>query len=83
MAHDKYFNNIMGGLTPESLETWLVNAGFNGIKRAWSYLKVLRTESQEIPALVSNNRVCSSNSVKAEAFHEQYNSVFEEEDLGN
>ena len=36
--NDKYLNNIMGGLTPESLETEPENAGSNGIKRAWSYL---------------------------------------------
>ena len=38
-AHDKYLNDIMGDLTPEStLETEPENAGSNGIKRAWSYL---------------------------------------------
>lgn len=36
-AHDNYVNEVMGGLTPESLETGPVNAGFNAIKRAWSY----------------------------------------------
>jgi len=33
--------------------------------------------------LVSNNSVSSSDSSKAEASHEQYDSVFMEEDLGN
>ena len=70
--NDKYLNNIMGGLTPESLETEPENAGSNGIKRAWSYLKLLRTESLGIPALVTNNRVCYSDSAKAEALREQY-----------
>ena len=53
VAHDKYLNNVMGGLTPESLQTEPENAGSNGIKRAWSYLKLLRTESLGNPALVS------------------------------
>ena len=75
VAYDKYLNNFMGGLTPESLETEPENAGSNGIKRAWSYLKLLRTESLGIPALVTNNRVCSSDSAKAEALREQYDSV--------
>ena len=83
VAHDKYLNNVMGGLTPESLETEPENAGSNGIKRAWSYLKLLRTESLGIPALVTNNRVCSSDSAKAEALREQYDSVFVEEYLSN
>ena len=73
----------MGGLTPESLETEPENAGSNRIKRAWSYLKLLRTESLGIPALVTNNRVCSSDSAKAEALREQYDSVFVEEYLCN
>ena len=73
----------MGGLTLESLETEPENAGSNGIKRAWSYLKLLRTESLGIPALVTNNRVCSSDSAKAEALREQYDSVFVEEYLCN
>ena len=73
----------MGGLTPESLETEPENAGSNQIKRAWSYLKLLRTESLGIPALVTNNRVCSSDSAKAEALREQYDSVFVEEYLSN
>ena len=73
----------MGGLTPESLETEPENAGSNGIKRAWSYLKLLRTESLGIPALVTNNRVCCSDSAKAEALREQYDSVFVEEYLCN
>ena len=73
----------MGGLTPESLETGPKNVGSSGIKRAWSYVKLLRTESQGIPALVSNNCVCSSESAKAEALREQHNSVFVEEDLRN
>ena len=82
-AHDKHLNDVMGDLTPESLETEPENAGSNGIKRAWSYLKLLRTESLGIPALVSNNRVCSSDSAKAEALRAQYDSVFIEEDLSN
>ena len=51
VAHDKYLDEVMGGLTPESLETGPENAGSNGIKRAWSYLKLLRIESQRNPSL--------------------------------
>ena len=67
VSHDKYLNDVIGGLTPESLGTEPENVGSNGIKRAWSYLKLLRTESLGIQASVSNNRVCSSESTKAEA----------------
>ena len=83
VAHNKYLNEVMGGLTPMSLETGPENAGSNGIKRAWLYLKLLWTESQGIPALVTNNRVCSSDSSKAKALHKPHDSVFMEEDLGN
>ena len=83
VAHDKYLNDVMDGLTPESLGTEPENVGSNGIKRALSYLKLLRTESLGIPALVSNNRVRSSDSAKAEALRAQYDSVFIEEDLSN
>ena len=83
VAHDKYLNDVMDGLTPESLGTEPENVGSNGIKRALSYLKLLRTQSLGIPALVSNNRVRSSDSAKAEALRAQYDSVFIEEDLCN
>ena len=83
VAHDKYLNDVMAGLTPESLETEPENAGSNGIKRARSYLKLLRTESLGIPASVSNNRVWSLDSAKAEALREQYDSGFIEDDLSN
>ena len=73
----------MGGLTPESLEIGPKNVGSSGIKRAWSYLKLLHTESQGMPALVSNNHICFLDSAKAEALREQYDSVFVEEDLRN
>ena len=57
VAHDKYVNEVMGGSTPEPLETGPDNAVSNGIKRAWLYLKLLWTESQGILALVSNNHI--------------------------
>ena len=34
VAHDKYLNDVMDGLTPESLGTEPENVGSNGIKRA-------------------------------------------------
>ena len=43
VAHDKYVSEVMGGLTPESLETGPKNVGSSGIKRAWSYLKLFRS----------------------------------------
>ena len=58
VAHDNDLNDVMGGLTPEFLETEPENAGSNGMKRFWSYLKLLRTESLGILASVSNNLVC-------------------------
>ena len=83
VAHDKYLNAVMDGLTPESLGTEPENAGSNGIKRARSYLKLFRTESLGILASVSNNRVWSLDSAKAEALREQYDIGFIEEDLSN
>ena len=53
VAHNKYPNEVMGGLTPESLETGPANAGSNGIKCAWSFLKLLRTESQCVHGRIS------------------------------
>ena len=48
---------------------------------------VLKAASDRIPRnpslRLSNNRVCSSDSSKAEALREQYDSVFMEEDLTN
>ena len=47
----------MGGLQPADPG----NAIGGGVKRAWSYLKLLRTESTGIPTLFWNNQVCDSN----------------------
>ena len=53
------------------------------IKRAWSYIKLLHSESMGIPALSWNNRKCANDVSKAEALREQYESVFTREDLNN
>ena len=42
VTHGKCLNEVMGGLTPESLEIGPVNAGFNGIKLALLYVKLLQ-----------------------------------------
>ena len=61
----------MGGLQPEDPG----NAIGGGVKRAWSYLKLLRAESTGIPTLFWNNQVCASNRAKADALRQQYESV--------
>ena len=54
-----------------------------GMKRAWSYIKLLRAKSMAIPALFWKYRVCANAMSKAEALSEQYESVFKKEDLNN
>ena len=76
-THKKYVNEIMGGLQPADPG----NTTGGCVKRAWSYLKLLRAESTGIPTLFRNNRVCTSNRAKAEALRQQYESVFTCEDL--
>ena len=62
----------MGGLQPADPG----NAIGGGVKRAWSYLKLLRAESSGIPTLFWNNQVCASDRAKADALRQQYESVF-------
>ena len=54
-----------------------------GMKREWSYIKLLRSQSMAIPALSWKNRVFANAMSKAEALSEQYESVFKKEDLNN
>ena len=61
----------MGGLPPEDP----CNAIGGGVKRAWSYLKLLHTELTGIPTLFWNNQVCASNHAKADALRQQYESL--------
>ena len=75
--HEKYVNEIVGGPQPADPG----NSIGRGVKRAWSYLKLLRAESTGIPTLFWNNRVCAYNCAKAEALHQQCESVFTCEDL--
>lgn len=76
-THEKYVNEIMGGLQPADPG----NSIGGSVKRAWSYLKLLRAESTGIPTLFWNNRVCASDRAKAEALCQQYESVFTREDF--
>ena len=76
-THEKYVNEIMGGLQPADPG----NTIGGGVKRAWSYLKLLRAESTGIPTFFWNKRVCASDRAKAEALHQQYENVFTREDL--
>ena len=70
-------NEIVGGLQPADPG----NSIGRGVKRAWSYLKLLRAESTDIPTLFWNNRVCASDRARAKALRQQYESVFTREDL--
>ena len=54
-THEKYVNEIVGGLQPADPG----NPIGGGVKRVWSYLKLLRAESTGIPTLFWNNRVCA------------------------
>lgn len=78
--HTKYVNEVIGGLAdPTSQET-----RNSKVKRAWSYLKLLRTEQSGIPTLLStDNLVCSTDSSKAEALQSHFASVFTKENLNS
>ena len=53
-SHGKYVEEVMGGIVPGP-----DGSTSAGIKRAWSYIKLLRSESMGIPAPFWNNpRVC-------------------------
>ena len=67
----------MGGLAPDTDQA----SAHGSVKRAWSYLKLLRTDSIGIPTLFCDNRVCSSNQAKTEALRGHYESVFTKESL--
>ena len=68
----------MGGIAPSPNGSTSVD-----IERAWSYIKLLRSESMGIPALFWKNRVCANDMSKAEALREKYENVFTWEDLNN
>lgn len=68
----------MGGIAPSPNGSTSV-----GIERAWSYIKLLRSESMGISALFWKNRVCTNDMSKAEALREKYENVFTWEDLNN
>ncbi|XP_048579020.1 uncharacterized protein LOC125560735 [Nematostella vectensis] len=74
-SHNNYVSEIMKGIDLESDEPRP-----NGVKGAWSYLKLLRSESLGIPTLFWEGRVCANDKCKAEALRAQYDSVFTQED---
>ena len=79
-THDRYLAEVMGGINPTPTPN---SSSVNGIRRAWSYLKLLRTESNRTPTLFWKSCVCPTDHTKAEALREQYESVFTNEDLEN
>ena len=70
-SHAKYVEEVMGGIAPSP-----DGSTSAGIKRAWSYTELLRSESMGIPALFWNNRLCANDVSKVETLREQYESVF-------
>ena len=76
--HAKYVEEVMGSIAPSPDGSTSAS-----IKKVWSYIKLLCSESMGIPALLWNNRVCANDASKAEALREQYKSVFTCEDLNN
>ncbi|XP_048586171.1 uncharacterized protein LOC125568296 [Nematostella vectensis] len=77
-THNIYLSEVLVGLAPDPSTP---NPG--GAKRAWSYLKLLRSESLGIPTLFQGDQISASDSSKAEALRVQYESVFTQEDLTN
>lgn len=65
-SHNTYVNNIISGIKPDGS-----NSSFSTTK-AWTYLKSLWSESTVVPPLVHNNKICTSDSSKAEALCEQF-----------
>lgn len=68
----------MGGIAPSPNGSTSVD-----IERAWSYIKLLRSESMGIPALFWKSRFSANDMSKAEALREQCENVFTWEDLNN
>ena len=66
----------MGGIAPSPNGSTSV-----GIERAWSYIKLLRSESMGIPALFWKTRVCANDMSKTETLRKQYENVFTREDF--
>lgn len=77
-SHAKYVEEVMGDIAPSS-----DGSTSTGIKWAWSYIKLLRSEFMGIPALFCNNRAWANDVSKAEALRQQYESVLIREDLNN
>ena len=76
-THNRYLAEVMGSINPAPTSNSSI---VNGAKRAWSYLKLLRTESTGTPTLFWKNCVYPTDLAKAEALGEQYESVFTNED---
>lgn len=75
-AHNRYVGDILGGIVLDNN-----SSSRSSVKKAWSYLKSCRSESSGVPSLLWSNRVCSTDSAKAEALKEQFDTVFTDEDM--
>ena len=75
--HQTYVNEVMNGLCGSPDQD---DSNRCGVKRTWSYLKMLRTEICGIPTLLTRtNHICNTDKAKAEALREQFDSVFMKE----
>ena len=77
-AHYKYLQEKVGGIVQDPSSS---PQSYCNVKRAWSYLKLLRTDSTGIPTLLSGDKVCTSDNTKAEALRKHFDSVFTSEKL--
>ena len=76
-AHDNYLQELVGGIVQDPSSS---PQSYCNFKRAWSYLKLIRTESTGIPTL-SGDKVCTSDNTKAEALRKHFDSMFTSEKL--
>jgi hypothetical protein len=74
-------NEVFGGLTDPFEND---KSSRTSVKRAWSYLKVLRTENCGILTLLSrDNQICNTDLSKPEALQDQFDSVFTTENANS
>ena len=71
-SYHQYLNEVIGGS--------LTNPEDNGSKTFWSYIKHMCTENLGIPTLKTGEDLHISNSDKANALNDQFNSVFTREE---
>lgn len=63
-AHHNYINNVIGDSLVDRPKTF------------WSYVKLMRTENLGIPVLRTQTKLCTTNTDKAEALNQHFQSVF-------